>query len=602
MAAAHWPLHYTFIRERVWQQPPLDRCDAKENSQFYSGWIEFSATEYDQPQERSFVLGTLSRHLSANLSAVEYALGDAIEGAQMAAGFWGALAHTLDPWSWRLRPQDAEQLQRLLPLQASLPLVGPNAPFRNLSQQALNEGVGYGMLRFIPAGELQTAALGPRVIVVTDDVPNDIPLVGGLITEAFQTPLAHVNVLSQGRGTPNASLRGARNALEQHLDELVRLTVDAAGVTISAVEASEAEAYWQERSPSAASASPRLDTSVRDLRPLDESGLDDLPSIGAKAAQLAELGRDLDPYCGSLDAVETPRAAFAIPVVHSREHLRASGASDLLEEVQVESGFRSDPLVRARGLERVQRRIWQHPVSPGLLARIHEEVSDRFGDTRVRFRSSSNTEDLSGFNGAGLYASASAQLGDEERRVEDALRIVWASLYGKRAYEERQSSGIDETTVAMGVLVHEAFRDERANGVAVSRNLLDPSRGDIYYVNAQAGEASVTNPAPGVTTDQLVFRWGREPPVLYHGESSLLGALAEPTEHVLAPHEVEDLSCALRAAHQRFRPLLDPRSEDPWFALEVEFKFLGAERRLLIKQVRPHSFGRSSAFSDCREL
>ena len=48
----------------------------------------------------------------------------------------------------------------------------------------------------------------------TDDVPNDIPLVGGLITEAFQTPLAHVNVLSQNRGTPNAGLAGARGNVE----------------------------------------------------------------------------------------------------------------------------------------------------------------------------------------------------------------------------------------------------------------------------------------------------------------------------------------------------------------------------------------------------
>jgi hypothetical protein len=36
--------------------------------------------------------------------------------------------------------------------------------------------------------------------------------------------------------------------------------------------------------------------------------------------------------------------------------------------------------------------------------------------------------------------------------------------------------------------------------------------------------------------------------------------------------------------------------------MEVEFKFLGSERRLLIKQARPHPFGSSLPFGDCREL
>ena len=36
-------------------------------------------------------------------------------------------------------------------------------------------------------------------------------------------------------------------------------------------------------------------------------------------------------------------------------------------------------------------------------------------------------------------------------------------------------------------------------------------------------------------------------------------------------------------------------------AAEV-FKFLGPNRQLLIKQARPHSFGRPAPYTDCREL
>jgi hypothetical protein len=209
---------------------------------------------------------------------------------------------------------------------------------------------------------------------------------------------------------------------------------------------------------------------------------------------------------------------------------------------------------------------------------------------------------LPGFNGAGLYTSVSAEIGDDSRRVDDALRSVWASLYNARAYDERLYALIDERSVAMGVLVHSAFLDERANGVAVSRNVLDPTRGDIYYLNAQAGEASVTNPAPGVATEQLIYRWGREPPIVYQSESSLVAAVASPGQPVLGSGEVFDLACALRTVHEVFQPLLDPAGENLWFGMEVEFKFLGPERRLLIKQARPHSFGTPAVVGDCREL
>jgi hypothetical protein len=93
-------------------------------------------------------------------------------------------------------------------------------------------------LTFVPVDELESAALGPQVIVVTDQVPNDIPLVGGLITEAFQTPLAHVNLLSRNRDTPNMALVDARNdaGVAPWLGELVRLSVAADGWSITAAD------------------------------------------------------------------------------------------------------------------------------------------------------------------------------------------------------------------------------------------------------------------------------------------------------------------------------------------------------------------------------
>lgn len=602
LGAARWPLHYTFVRERIYREPELDRCDSEQRAEFDRGWLDFSNREYYRVEGRRFLLGTLSRYAGAGLSSVEYTYGDAISAEQMRDGFFAVLPHTLTPHAWSLRAQDEEQVQKARSIEGSVPLVGPNAPFAGITYQPLTEGVAYGTLRFIPAAELLEAALGPDIIVVTDDVPNDIPFVGGLITEAFQTPLAHVNVLSQNRGTPNASLRGARSELAASLDTLVRLEVAPGGLSVRPAEPDEALAHGQTNMPSGPLVAARLDTSLRGVQALSEHGFSSLPAIGAKAAQLAELGAGRLPYCGGQAEIITPRTPLAIAVVHSLEHFEASGASDLLAELETQSDFVADPRARALGLEQVRGRILAHPVDPELLAQVEAAVRARFGQARVRFRSSSNTEDLPGFNGAGLYTSISAQLGDDERRVEDALRTVWASLYNARAYDERSYARIDGASVAMGVLLHEAYLSEQSNGVAVSRNIFDPTRGDVYYLNAQDGEASVTNPAPGVATEQLIYRWGRQPPIIYQSESSLLRAAAARDGKVLSSAEVVDVACALYSIHQLFRPLLDPENEDPWFAMEIEFKLMGAERSLAIKQARPHSFGRPALFDDCREL
>jgi hypothetical protein len=602
LSSARWPLHYTFVRERVYREPALDRCDAAQNSEFHQGWSAFSATEYYRVEGRRFLLGTLSRYGGARLAAVEYTPGDVISGAQMRDGFMTAVAHTDAPQQWVLRPQDDNQVAKVRPIEGSVPLVGPNAPFEGVTYQPLTEGFTYGTLRFVPASELESASLGPDVILVTDDVPNDIPLVGGLVTEAFQTPLAHVNVLSQNRGTPNASLKHARDELAGSLDRLVRLEVAAAGLLVTLADPEEAREFLDSRAPSGPPVAARLDTSLRGVQPLSDHDLTSLPAIGAKAAQLAQLGRARVPYCGGLELIYTPESPFALPLVHSLEHYEQSGARALLQQLEARADFVADPVVRARGLADVRERIMTQPVDPALLAEVEAAVRSRFGSERVRFRSSSNTEDLPGFNGAGLYTSVGAELGDASRRVDDALRTVWASLYNARAYDERAYAHIDDRSVAMGVLVHPAFLDEQANGVAVSRNVLEPTRGDIYYLNAQAGEASVTNPAPGVATEQLIYRWGREPPIFYQSDSSLLGALGGMESKVLSSEEVVDLSCALRTVHELFEPLLNPAAANPWFAMEVEFKFLGPERQLLIKQARPHSFGRPTLFGDCREL
>lgn len=601
LAARDWPLHYTFVREIIDMDPPLNRCDDLENQLFNQGWSRFSIQNYNSSTNRRYHLGTLTHHPHADLRNVEFTFGDAITANQMRDTFYTVTAFTEQPLLWSLRPQDAQQVTRVRAIEGTLPIVGPKAPYANIVFQGLTPGVAYGTLTYVPTDELDDALLGNRVIVITNDVPNDIDFVGGLITEAFQTPLAHVNILSQSRNTPNMALPNASKQpdIQNLFGKLVRLEVDEGGYQLRVVTLEEAQEFWQQQQTGGEILIPRLDRQTTQLIDLQNATIEDLPTVGAKAAQMAELFKvdQLNSACLEGASFAVPEKAFAIPMAHYLAHMENSGAQDYVDLLLADELFLTDLEYRKITLHALRQMILQHPVDAALLAEVTQWVSERFGNKSVRFRSSSNTEDLEQFNGAGLYESISAELDDKDKPVDQAMRTVWASLWNLRAVEERLNANVDQTSVAMGILVHYAFPNERANGVAVARNILDPTRTDQYYFNSQAGEASVTNPAPGVLTEQLIYQWPpRTPTLTYHSYSSLVN------QRVISQSEVRALACSMDALQNHFREVLDPQRQNRWFTMESEFKFHGAERQLIIKQARPYKMPELDIPNDCREL
>jgi hypothetical protein len=618
LGSKQWPLHYTFVREVIDGNTPLDRCDPVQNTEFRVGWHDFSVANYYTVEGRRYLLGTLSHHGGAGIKCVEYTFGDAISPAQMVYGFFTTIQHLVEPETWVLRPQDDDQLDKVREVEGSVPLVGPNAPFADVTFQPLTEGVGYGYLTFLDADELATASLGPDKIVVLGDVPNDIPFVGGVITEAFQTPLSHVNILSRSRNTPNMALVNAKRDAQVAPYEgvLVKLEVLPTHFEITEADPVEAEAYWDKLRPEGPLRTLPQDLSMRGVVPLDETmGFEHRSAVGVKAAQLSELDRIVSEksYCTGTIPLVTPANAFAIPVAHYLDHFDESGAREMYASIESDSAFLTDPVVRGEQLAALRQKIMSHPVDDALLEEVAAEVESRFGKRRVRFRSSSNAEDLADFNGAGLYTSISGQIGNSDRSIEDAMRTVWAGLWNQRAFDERTYANIDHNSALMGILVHEAFLSEKANGVAVSRNILEPNRGDKYYVNVQAGEATVTNPAPGVSTEQLIYQWpSRTPTLNITSTSSLIDGPVLLNEPVTDPFliaaygevlgETRDLVCALSSVHDHFETLLDPAEENPWFAMEIEFKLITDDRIIMVKQARPYAFGDVDMPADCREL
>src|SRR5690606_27467225 len=102
-------------------------------------------------------------------------------------------------------------------------------------------------------------------------------------TAELQTPLAHVNILSRNRGTPNMALAGAFDADElRALDgQLVRLVVEPQGFAVAPASAADAQAYWDALRPADALV-PVLDDSVTALQDLAALGAQDARIVGAK--------------------------------------------------------------------------------------------------------------------------------------------------------------------------------------------------------------------------------------------------------------------------------------------------------------------------------
>lgn len=244
--------------------------------------------------------------------------------------------------------------------------------------------------------------------------------------------------------------------------------------------------------------------------------------------------------------------------------------------------------MRGKILKKLEDTIKRCPIDPNLLVLIEKELKTTPQYTDFRFRSSTNAEDVPGFNGAGLYVSKTGSLTNTKKPIADAIRKVWASAWNIRAFDERANANINQNSVAMGVLVHRAFGDEAANGVAITRHLY---RADYpaNTINVQEGETSVVLPTDSVRCEQFILHksgsiTGTNGTTLeYVTRSSLTGG-----KPVMTMAETVLLGEYLAAIKEHFyaQPQFSRNMNYNDFAMDVEFKLEAKTRKLYIKQAR----------------
>jgi hypothetical protein len=470
-------------------------------------------------------------------------------------------------------------------------------------------GTAYGRVRL---GDAAPGSFGWQDLLVLESAPFDlVGVMAGAVTGTRQDVLSHLNVLASRRGTPNLFVADPQAAFAPFAGDLVKLTASDLIYTVEQAELADAEAFWAAHRPSV-TVLHLPDPDVVDPADVlqiptataDERGVA-VSRFGGKATGLATLYATLDP------AHRTP--AFAMPAAHYLRFMQDNAWTLTLDGVQqtlsyqatidawlADPTFRSDTATRRAWLSALtSEMLLRGQVAPDSLAALRKAISGVFEDpaTMVRVRSSSNAEDGLEFNGAGLYASASA-CGldpdgsdggasacdpDKDRRPLDrALKQVWASLWGFGAFEEREYYQIDHRDVAMAALVSRQYEDERANGVAFTG---DPQDADDarYTINAQLGEVDVVAPPPGVTAelDRLTLTDGQVTAI----ERAAASSLVPPGTRVLSDAQLEQLGAVLAEISATYP--VDPGEHPPAdVLLDLEFK-IDAGGALVIKQVRP---------------
>jgi len=425
--------------------------------------------------DRRFLFGTVSWQPAMAAFTYEFWEGDQLTepllrqaDAMLKASFFAPL-----------KLKTSSTLHERLAQKMGLAFVTQEALIRHQPFMALNPGTATGRLRIVEKVD-DADTLRPDDIAVLRQVPLSLAPVAGVLTERASTVLSHVNLLAKGWGIPNAYLRDAAGLLRQYAGQWVELKVTASGYQLRRLTEPEIVA-WQRRQQQlvrqGAAPAARPDLAETRLWPLVALRPRHSAQCGAKAANLGGL-----QAAGIADTFVPD--GFCIPFSHYDRFMRANRLATRLAKIQQLPGFRTDPKIRKEALASLRGEIVQWPVDRQTVAEWQARWQSQLGGQGVFVRSSSNSEDLPGFSGAGLYSTVPNVTTGEA--LERAVKTVWASVFNFEAWEARSAARFPADAVMMGVFVQAAI-DAANAGVMITRDPFTATGWHVTYISAKRG-------------------------------------------------------------------------------------------------------------------
>ncbi len=442
--------------------------------------------------------------------------------------------------------------------------------FGDLDYWGLNPAEGFGFFRRISLEEIPDS----KDIVLYESLPNALPRVSGIITSTIQTPLSHVNLRANQQNIPNSYIKDplAIDSIANLVGKNIYYKVEPNRYTIREASQEEVNAWFEALRPTEAQIPP-LNLDQDAILPLSDISFDMSDAFGAKCTNIATLLQFGFPE-------NTTPDGFGIPFYYYQEFMQYNGFFDEIATLISDQDFIDNRDVRDEVLKDIRKTIKDADMPHWMLDELNAMHQSFPEGTSIRCRSSTNNEDLPGFNGAGLYDSKTQH--PHEGHISKSIKQVYASLWNLRAYDEREFSRVDHFIASMGVLCHPNYEDEIANGVGVS---VDPFYGsdNTFYLNSQLGEDLITNPAAqSVPEEMLLDR------VLTNENDFVLvqrSNLVENDSIILGDIYRVDMREFFNVIHDEFAILYEAE-DNPTFAMDIEYK-ITRELQLIIKQARP---------------
>src|SRR5215203_2835447 len=422
---------------------------------------------------RRFILGTVAYQLPLRRWTFEFWEGDLIPADQIQLAFDVINKSFFAPVAFKpnsLRQDDATRslarLQRVLQSDIAA----------EQAYQALNVAKGLGRIHIISKLD-DHVEIGSNEILVLDEVPLQLPPVAGIITSQPSTPLSHINLLAKGWGIPNAYIKNAKELLKQYDGWWVSFETLREKYTIKRADINQLREYQRRQAERLDVMKPRFNLNETRLLSLAEQRSRSSLAFGGKSANLGEV------LNARLPGIVVPNG-FAIPFYYYDEFIKGNKLDDTIFGLLNDQKFVHDPAYRREQLVQLRQKIEAAEFDPELRKKVLEKVAQEYAGKGLFVRSSSNSEDLPNFSGAGLYTTVPNVRG--ERELIDAIKKVWASLWNFEAYEARERASVDHSKIFMAVLLQEGVNSE-SSGVMISTDPFDNENKGAIYISAKRG-------------------------------------------------------------------------------------------------------------------
>jgi rifampicin phosphotransferase len=433
---------------------------------------QFFENNYLKPNRR-FILGTIAYQTPVRRWTFEFWEGDLIPSEQIKltsdiinSSFFTPVAYKPNSSRQEDASKNIANLQRVLQTDIS----------KGQEYQALNIAKGLGRIHIIPKLD-EHVEIGFNEILVLDEVPIQLPPVAGIITTKPSTPLSHINLLAKGWGIPNVYIKNAQELLKEYNGWWVEFDARREDYSIKRADKNALNEYLNRVKERLDVMKPRSDLSVRRLASLNEQRAASSIAYGAKSANLGELIR------ARLPGVIVP-SGFTVPFFYYDQFLKENQLDNAIGEMLGDQKFVHDPAYRRTYLAKMRGRFQIGTVNQDLRANVLRRAHADFPGKGVFARSSTNSEDLPNFSGAGLYTSVPNARTDDQ--LIDAIKTVWASVWNFEAYEARERAGVPHTEIFMAVLIQEGINSE-SSGVMITANPYDREDKNAIYISAKRG-------------------------------------------------------------------------------------------------------------------